>query len=360
VSEKEISLGEFLRQEREHKCITIEQVASATKIGVRTLHSLEENHYAELPAKPFIRGFVTSYCRFIGLDAKEVLSRFDSFINSKANERPNREAGHSGYAFEKKDGEQQGRTVLIIAIFSFMVIGGLAMIFLKPSLRHHRSSHIDKLRAAHIEGETSPVVAAGGSPVPASSVTPSPSPSLSVSVASAGNSVTNASGAAAPTPKATTVEKTKPADNSDGENKMPLAGANTADPLDSGLALKTDEIHHKIVFKIAEDIWVRYQVDDRPVRKFIIRKGKTLILRGTEQVRFQVSNPEAVSFNYNSHGFVPVGSEKNAVVKQGDTTLFFPNELSEKTEKPFGNDRPLPKQTGPKTDPSTQTSEPTP
>src|SRR3954451_4240955 len=98
--EKDISLGEFLRQEREHRCITIEQVASATKVGVRTLHSLEEDHYAELPAKPFVRGFVTAYCRFIGLDPKEVLARFDEYISSKSNERPNREAGHSGYAFE--------------------------------------------------------------------------------------------------------------------------------------------------------------------------------------------------------------------------------------------------------------------
>src|ERR1700733_2943944 len=108
TSEKDISLGEFLRHERERRGITIEQVASATKVGVRTLHALEADHFAELPAKPFIRGFVTSYCRFIGLDAKEVLSRFDSFIDKKASDRPNREAGHSGYAFEKKDGEQQG------------------------------------------------------------------------------------------------------------------------------------------------------------------------------------------------------------------------------------------------------------
>src|SRR3954454_16373576 len=103
ASETEMSLGEFLRHERERRCIAIEQVASATKVGVRTLHLLEEDHYSELPAKPFIRGFVTSYCRFVGLDPKEVLARFEDYISQKTNERPNRESGHSGYVFEKKD-----------------------------------------------------------------------------------------------------------------------------------------------------------------------------------------------------------------------------------------------------------------
>ena len=70
------TLGEFLRHERERRGMTIEQVASATKINVRMLHALEADHFAELPAKPFVRGFVTSYCRFIGLTPKEILTRF--------------------------------------------------------------------------------------------------------------------------------------------------------------------------------------------------------------------------------------------------------------------------------------------
>src|SRR4051812_2513019 len=102
ASDKAPSLGEYLRHEREQRGITIEQVASATKIGVRLLHALEADHYVELPAKPFIRGFVTSYCRFIGLDPKEILVRFADYIEDRVTDRPARDAGHSGYAFEKR------------------------------------------------------------------------------------------------------------------------------------------------------------------------------------------------------------------------------------------------------------------
>jgi cytoskeletal protein RodZ len=342
TTEKDITLGEFLRHERERRGITIDQVASATKVGVRTLHSLEADHFADLPAKPFVRGFVTSYCRFIGLEPKEVLGRFEDFICRKSTaERPNREGGHSGYAFERKDGDQQSRTVLMIAVCSFIVVGGLAMIFLKPSLRHRHHSHIDKLRAAHdTHGQNASLVLA------------SPSPLISASPV-AQNRVTQPVSVQSPAPVVSpSPEATRPVSAvipEPQQQKTPAtAGANPDDPLDSGLSLKTEEIHHKIIFKTLADIWVRYQVDDRPMRKFIVRKGKSLVLRANQSVQVQVSNPHAVSFNYNGKKSLLVSDSKSqSLVRQGAATLFFPHELAEKIDKPFGDDKALPQTADP-------------
>src|ERR1051326_5639459 len=135
-----LTLGEFLRQERERRGVTIEQVASATKINVRLLHSLEADHYADLPAKPFVRGFVTSYARFVGLNPREILTRFGDFIDQKAHDRPNREAGHSGYAFEKRE-SGENRTFLWFILGGFAVISAVIFIVLRPSLRHRHETH---------------------------------------------------------------------------------------------------------------------------------------------------------------------------------------------------------------------------
>jgi len=353
ASEKEMTLGEFLRQEREQRCITIEQVASATKVGVRTLHALEEDHYAELPAKPFIRGFVTSYCRFIGLEPKEILARYESYITQKSSERPNREGGHSGYVFEKKDGEQQSRTILLIAIVSFIVVGGIAMLVLKPSLKHHRSSHLEKLRAAHgglesPNGEAVPGPISSGVPTPASvpsdslvqveSPKPSPSPESPLVMKSV---------ISTPTPSPTSISVpsgvVEPASLPSPEVSQSAAGINPLDPLDSGKELKTDETRYKLVFRILSDVWVRYQVDNRPSRKFIVRKGRTLYLRAKEQVVVQISDPKSVSYSYNGGKFDTLNHAKKTIVVQGDATLFYPHELSEKIKKPFGNSSALPK-----------------
>ena len=371
MSEKELSLGEYLRQERELRCITIEQVASATKVGVKTLHSLEEGHFSELPAKPFIRGFVTSYCRFIGLDAKEVLARFENYIDLKSSERPNREAGHSGYAFEKKDGEQQGRMILLIAIVSSIVIGGLAMLFLKPSLRHHRSSHIDRLREAHVSQE--PVAVAthppsGGSPI-LSTVSPPNAPQSS-SVASllpavqpsippvlltpnpvasgTPESVASAPASVKPIPLPTPLPSESPSPSPSPSTLS--AGANPDDPLDSGHSLPLVDVHHRAIFKVLEDVWVRFQVDGRPVRKFIIRKGRSLVLRGKDGIRFQVSNPKSIVMSYNGGGFISLNHLKKPLQIQAGS-LFLPSPPPEVQEgEEWGDGRSLPKTPDPAPD----------
>ena len=79
----QLGLGEYLRSEREKRHITIEQVASATKINIKLLHALESDNYDALPAKPFVRGFVTSYTCYIGLDPREVLTLFDLYLDDK-------------------------------------------------------------------------------------------------------------------------------------------------------------------------------------------------------------------------------------------------------------------------------------
>jgi cytoskeletal protein RodZ len=218
TSEKEMSLGEFLRHERELRGITIEQVASATKVGVRTLHSLEADQYVELPAKPFVRGFVTSYCRFIGLDAKEVVSKFDQFITVKSTEqRPRKDSGHSGYAFEKRDGDQQSRTFLFFAIFGFILIGGITMLIFKPSLHSRRhKSHIEKLKAAH-----SP------DPFMASQETASIGNSFSLEAPSLGTSLSVAKTGSFPQSEK---KEASPLDSS-GDSNVALTPASTQNPI---------------------------------------------------------------------------------------------------------------------------------
>lgn len=333
-----MTLGEFLRQERERQGITIEQVASATKINIRILHALEGDRFSELPAKPFIRGFVTAYCRFIELDAKEVLSTYDTFIQGKVHERPNRESGHSGYVFEKKDNQQQSRTILFITMCSFIAVGGIAMLIFKPSLHHHRKSQLEKLRAAHSNSENATAIPSMNVVTASTSAILAQVPIVSPPLAEPAAIVTATTPEVPPPPPPVLLPEVVPS-----PSPLPsVSPSPSADPLDSGLPLKSDEIHHKVLFNVLDDVWVRYQVDDRPVRKFIIRKGKMLVLRAKHKIQFQVSHPEAISYNYNRQGSKLLADEPNSTYRDGNFTLFFPRELAETTEKPFGASSLLP------------------
>jgi len=70
------SLGQALKEEREARNISIEEIASATKIVSRYLEALENDRLDIMPGGFFIKGIIRTYARTIGLNEEEVLARY--------------------------------------------------------------------------------------------------------------------------------------------------------------------------------------------------------------------------------------------------------------------------------------------
>src|SRR6266852_8035047 len=70
------SFGQKLKQEREKRNITLEQISVSTKIGIRMLQALEEDNFNQLPGGIFNRGFVRAYSRFLGLDEDQTIADY--------------------------------------------------------------------------------------------------------------------------------------------------------------------------------------------------------------------------------------------------------------------------------------------
>ena len=71
------SLGEYLRQHRKARGLSLEEIAEKTKVSLRALRALEAEEWELLPAEIYIRGFIRCYCEAIGLDPSEPLLRFE-------------------------------------------------------------------------------------------------------------------------------------------------------------------------------------------------------------------------------------------------------------------------------------------
>src|SRR6187549_3112870 len=71
------SFGEELRREREIRGISLKEIADATKISKRFLEALERNDHRTLPAPVFTRGFVREYARYVGLNAEDMVNRYN-------------------------------------------------------------------------------------------------------------------------------------------------------------------------------------------------------------------------------------------------------------------------------------------
>jgi hypothetical protein len=76
IVDARMSLALWLRAGRAHRRMSLEAVAKVTKIQPRILERLEAGKLEGLPAEVFVRGFVRSFARCVGLDEGEALRRY--------------------------------------------------------------------------------------------------------------------------------------------------------------------------------------------------------------------------------------------------------------------------------------------
>lgn len=70
-------LGEFLRNEREKRGLSQDQVAEITRLRKHFIEALENEDWEKLPSPVFVKGFIRSYAQVIGFDGKEAIEMFE-------------------------------------------------------------------------------------------------------------------------------------------------------------------------------------------------------------------------------------------------------------------------------------------
>ncbi|MES1176859.1 MAG: helix-turn-helix transcriptional regulator [Myxococcales bacterium] len=70
------TVGSFLRQLREAKSLSIEEISRTTRMPASSVERIEADRFDELPGEVFVRGFLKSYARALGVPAEEVLARY--------------------------------------------------------------------------------------------------------------------------------------------------------------------------------------------------------------------------------------------------------------------------------------------
>ena len=80
-----MGFGQTLREAREARGYTIEQLAEATHIMARTIKGLEDEDFSSIVAPIYGRGFVKICCQTLGLDPKPMI---DEFMAIYSGEKP--------------------------------------------------------------------------------------------------------------------------------------------------------------------------------------------------------------------------------------------------------------------------------
>lgn len=95
------SPGKYLKAEREHRNLSLEEIAKFNKTKEDFLRAIEEDKYEILPPAIYVKGFLTIYARYLGLNPLILRSPcfFASIIKNQVPSPTTVRDIHQGVAF---------------------------------------------------------------------------------------------------------------------------------------------------------------------------------------------------------------------------------------------------------------------
>jgi len=288
------SVGEFFKQVRETKGLTVDEVASKTRIRSDFVKALEDGNFAKLPDQVFARGFVRSYARSLGLDEEDAIHRFIQSAGAFYEKQDERERLKIRQAEEERK-RQANRKAVAIAI-------GIAVVTLIFLLSREQSSMLRRgspeppstKRTAQTtvpEAETRQQPDTGAAPSKAQETSP---PAASPGTETARSEAT-ASQSATSKPESETVSTASP--GTDG----PLGGISldgTGGAADGQLVLDLEA---------TELSWVVVQIDNGSPQEALLRPGEKAHWKGQDQFVLTLGNAGGIKAELNGKPQKPFG-----------------------------------------------------
>jgi cytoskeletal protein RodZ len=80
------NFGTLLREERERRQVSLADISQSTKVSVSSLKLLEAGKLGDLPPDVFVRGFIRSYSKTLGIPSSGPLGLFDQALAERRRE----------------------------------------------------------------------------------------------------------------------------------------------------------------------------------------------------------------------------------------------------------------------------------
>lgn len=153
------SVGSCLRELRERRGVSLEEIARSTRVLHQYLQALEADDATALPAPVFTKGFIRAYCQALGVAPDEVLALYEQGQAAGAGEARPRVAGFdtalgaggAGPADRRREGS--GRSAVLMS-FVLLVVLGLALFAVAFWLRPARELRNESRPIVPVAAET--------------------------------------------------------------------------------------------------------------------------------------------------------------------------------------------------------------
>ena len=144
-------MGEILREKREEKNLTVEDVSNRLRLSVRQIQALEANDFATFPEPMMTRGFIRNYARFLEIDPDPLLQAYREYVPS---ESPHSLSIHSANVQLPVNGQRSwGKYIVLLLVVALAAAGW----FIYTDYLPHHTSVEASAPAAQTAVESAPV-----------------------------------------------------------------------------------------------------------------------------------------------------------------------------------------------------------
>ena len=278
------SVGDYLRELRQRRGLSLEEMSRATRVASRYLECLESDRFSALPAPVFTRGFIRAYCQAVGEPPDEALARYES--RDGATPPPPRTTPAAGPPPVPAESGARSRSAVLVS-FVLLVILGMALFAVALMTQPAREERVDR---------RPPSDAVASLPAPAAPTVPEASPPSSPP-------------AAPPTPPRLAAVAPPPAPASAVVTAAPVRA--TAPPAwlpDVQAATGGVASPYRLVAHVSEATWIRVRTEDGRNIEETVPAGEIREWVSNRPFVLTLGNAGGVTLELNGRTLPPLGA----------------------------------------------------
>ena len=274
--------------------ISLDEIATATKISSRNLRALEDEKFHQLPGGIFNKGFVRAYAKFLGIDEDQMVAEYVTASQDTESAREQKLKNDLSKVDFRHDEEEQRE----ISLEPKSQWGTIAVIVLIAVIAFSGYEYYQKQKNERLQAQAQAQAAAVVAPVQPAQTAPPPtatqSPDTAADPAATAQTQTQpaATMAGSPTdsttPAAQKTTSTTPTDAS--QSSPPLKEADLPPSSNGPIDVK---IHAN------QDSWVSITADGKTIMKGTLSAASEKAVRAKEQVVVVLGNVGGVEVSFN-------------------------------------------------------------
>lgn len=332
---EQMTIGRLIYKTRVEKGLSLKTISQQTKIHLGLLEHLEADQFNKLPSKAYVRGFVKSAAKILSLDQDYALSLLDQAYDSNPsakkvettnNEIKNETARNTLTVMTSTPLETVKSMTASTSIFFakaavvVLIVGVVGINVKNYWLEKSKEEAVvlpEVLTTTQKKEEKPKVVAKVEEPK-----VETPEAPIAVNIIQDKNLKSDV------TIKDITLKPISIVGKQFSEDKT-VNSENIDELFPKKYRIQPEKGMETLFLNASEgDSWLTYKVDDKEIKKFVLRQGRTLFLRG-KVIRIFVGNTKSIKAFYNNEP-VNLSNDKNSV-----KNIVLPEEMKTKFMSPL-------------------------